>query len=252
MTIASFRVTRLLCLFSFVTADVALSQTLIPPSSQARRTIAAEPLRPEESITLDGSLDEAVWQRAQVATEFVQIDPDNGRPASEQTEFRIAFDRNTLYLGVICHDSEAGERLTRYQKRRDEFLQQDDKVQWTIDTFLDGRSGYFFETNPSGAMADALMGINGQNRQWDGIWNERVQRSSTGWSFEVEIPFRTLNFNPSSDTWGFNLSRTLSRKNENSIWMGWARNQGVSRMTNAGRLTGLTGVTQGHGLDVKP
>ena len=111
MTIASFRVTRLLCLFSFVTADVGLSQTLIPPPSQARRTIAAEPLRPEESITLDGNLDEAVWQRAQVATEFVQIDPDNGTPATEQTEFRIAFDRNTLYLGVICHDSEAGERL---------------------------------------------------------------------------------------------------------------------------------------------
>jgi hypothetical protein len=252
MTFAWFRVTPLLCLFSFVAADLALSQELIPPPSQARRTIAAEPLGAEESITLDGNLDEAVWQRAQVATDFVQIDPDNGRPATEQTEFRIAFDRNTLYLGVICHDAEAGERLTRYQKRRDEFLQQDDKVQWTIDTFLDGRTGYFFETNPSGAMADALMGINGQNRQWDGIWNERVQRSSTGWSFEVEIPFRTLNFNPNSDSWGFNLSRTLSRKNENSIWMGWARNQGVSRMTNAGRLTGLTGVTQGHGLDVKP
>jgi hypothetical protein len=252
MTIASFRVTPLLCLFFFVTTDLALSQELTPPPSQARRTIAAEPLGPGESITLDGSLDEAVWQRAQVASDFVQIDPDNGIPATEQTEFRIAFDRNTLYLGVICHDSEAGEHLTRYQKRRDEFLQQDDKVQWTIDTFLDGRTGYFFETNPSGAMADALMGINGQNRQWDGIWNERVQRSSTGWSFEVEIPFRTLNFNPNGETWGINLSRTLSRKNENSIWMGWARNQGVSRMTNAGRLTGLTGVTQGHGLDIKP
>jgi len=156
----------------------------------------AEPLGPGESITLDGSLDEAVWRRAQVASDFLQIDPDNGTPATEQTEFRIAFDRNTLYLGVICHDSEAGEHLTRYQKRRDEFLQQDDKVQWTIDTFLDGRTGYFFETNPSDAMADALMGTNGQNRQWDGIWNERVQRGSTGWSFEVEIPFRTLNFQP--------------------------------------------------------
>ena len=214
--------------------------------------IAAERLAPGESIILDGSLDEGVWRRAQVATDFMQIDPDNGEPATEQTEFRIAFDGDALYLGVICHDSEAGIHLTRYQKRRDEFLQQDDKVQWTIDTFLDGRSGYFFETNPSGAMADALIGINGQNRQWDGIWNERVQRHSTGWSIEVEIPFRTLNFDPNSDTWGINLSRQVSRKNENSIWMGWARNQGVSRMTNAGRLTGLTGVTQGHGLDVKP
>src|SRR5690349_9507419 len=158
MTLASFRVTPLLCLFLFVVEDFGFSQELTPPPSQARRSIAAERLGPEETITLDGSLDEAVWQRAQVATEFVQIDPDNGSPATEQTEFRIVFDRNTLYLGVICHDSEAGEHLTRYQKRRDEFLQQDDKVQWTIDTFLDGRTGYFFETNPSGAMADALMG----------------------------------------------------------------------------------------------
>src|SRR4029077_8661598 len=125
-------------------------------------------------------------------------------------------------------------------------------VQWTIDTFLDGRTGYFFETNPSGAMSDALMGINGQNRQWDCILNERVQRTATGWSFEVEIPFRTLNFDPNSDTWGINLSRTLSRKNENSIWTGWARNQGVSRMINAGRVTGLPDVTQDHGLDIKP
>jgi hypothetical protein len=252
---ARFPVTRLLCpsvlLFVFA-ADLARAQEVTPLSSQERRMIAAERLAPGESIILDGSLDEGVWRRAQVATDFMQIDPDNGEPATEQTEFRIAFDGDALYLGVICHDSEAGIHLTRYQKRRDEFLQQDDKVQWTIDTFLDGRSGYFFETNPSGAMADALIGINGQNRQWDGIWNERVQRHSTGWSIEVEIPFRTLNFDPNSDTWGINLSRQVSRKNENSIWMGWARNQGVSRMTNAGRLTGLTGVTQGHGLDVKP
>jgi len=203
MTNARFPVTRLLCPFVLLCvcpAELTRAQELTPPASQARRTIAAERLAPGESITLDGSLDEGVWQRAQVATDFIQIDPDNGEPATEQTEFRIVFNGAALYLGVICHDSEAGIHLTRYQKRRDEFLQQDDKVQWTIDTFLDGRSGYFFETNPSGAMADALIGINGQNRQWDGIWNERVQRSSTGWSIEVEIPFRTLNFDPNSDT----------------------------------------------------
>jgi hypothetical protein len=254
MTFASFRVTRLICplLGALLVPAVTFAQQLIPPPSQARSIVAAERIAEGEAITLDGNLDEAVWQRAQVATDFIQIDPDNGKPATEQTELRIAFDSHAIYLGVICHDSEAGVLLTRYQKRRDEFLQQDDKVSWTIDTFLDGRSGYFFETNPSGAMADALMGINGQNRQWDGIWNERVRRGDTEWSVEVEIPFRTLNFNPNSDTWGINISRTLSRKNENSIWTGWARNQGVTRMTNAGRVTGLTNVTQGHGLDIKP
>ena len=125
-------------------------------------------------------------------------------------------------------------------------------MQWTIDTFLDGRSGYFFETNPSGAMADALLGINGQNRQWDGIWNERAHRTATGWTLRDRNPVPHAELQPEQRHVGHQLSRTLSRKNENSIWMGWARNQGLQRMTNAGLVTGLTDVTQGHGLDIKP
>jgi hypothetical protein len=253
MTLDLFRSTRLLCLPVLLSiAAPAFAQQPARPNAQERRSISAERLAPGESITLDGNFDEPVWRRAEVATDFVQIDPDNGEAATEQTEFRIAFDANNIYIGVLCHDSEAGLRLTRYQKRRDEFLQQDDKIRWTIDTFLDGRTGYFFETNPSGAMSDALMGINGQNRQWDGIWNERVQRHADNWTVEIESPFRTLNFNPASDTWGINVDRTLARRNEQSIWTGWARNQGLNRMTNAGRVTGLTNVTQGHGLDIKP
>src|SRR4051812_26656333 len=77
------------------------------PNSQERRTTAAERLAPGESITLDGNFDEPVWRRAQVAADFVQIDPDNGQPPTEQTEFRIAFDARNIYIGVICHDSQA-------------------------------------------------------------------------------------------------------------------------------------------------
>jgi hypothetical protein len=44
----------------------------------------------------------------------------------------------------------------------------------------------------------------------------------------------------------------VRRKNEESLWTGWARNQGLRRMTNAGRVTGIHNVTQGHGLDIKP
>ena len=79
-----------------------------------------------------------------------------------------------------------------------------------------------------------------------------MQRSDIGWTLEIEIPFRTLNFNPDSDTWGINFQRVVRRKNEQSIWSGWARNQGLRRMNNAGLLTGIRGVTQGHGLDIKP
>ena len=217
----------------------------------ARRTIQAARLRDTERITVDGRLDEEIWQRAVPAADFIQIDPANGTPATEPTEVRIVFTKDAIYMGVTCYDSEPDKWLG-YQRRRDEFLGSDDRFMWTIDTFLDERSGYFFEMNPSGLMADSLFGINGDNRAWDGIWNARVRHSEIGWTIEIEIPFRTVNFDPNNDTWGFNFQRTVRRKNEDSIWMGWARNQGLRRMTNAGHVTGITEVTQGLGLDVKP
>jgi hypothetical protein len=164
---------------------------------------------------------------------------------------RLVFNSDSLYIGVTCFDSEP-DRWLGFQMRRDQGLGSDDRFMWTIDTFLDGRTGYFFEMNPSGLMADSYMGINGDNRQWDGIWNARARRSEIGWTLEIEIPFRTLSFNPSVDTWGINFQRTVRRKNEESIWTGWARNQGLRRMNNAGLVTGISQVSQGRGLDIKP
>ncbi|MDP3766985.1 MAG: DUF5916 domain-containing protein, partial [Dehalococcoidia bacterium] len=106
--------------------------------------------------------------------------------------------------------------------------------------------------NPQGAMTDALQSPNDTNRAWDGVWNARVRRSEIGWTLEIELPFRTFNFNPNSDTWGINFQRTVQRKNEVSIWSGWRRNEGIWRMTNAGLVTGIRGVSQGRGLDLKP
>jgi hypothetical protein len=213
--------------------------------------MSAVRLDPLERITLDGRLDEGVWQRAVPAADFVQIDPANGTPATERTEVRIVYTADALYMGVTCYDSEPDKWLG-YQRRRDEFLSSDDRFMWTIDTFLDQQSGYFFEMNPSGLMGDSLMGGGVDNRQWDGIWNAHVERSSVGWTIEIELPFRSLNFNPDNDAWGVNFQRTVRRKNEDSIWTGWARNQGLRRMTNAGRVTGIRNVTQGLGLDLKP
>jgi Domain of unknown function (DUF5916) len=221
------------------------------PEEVARPTVRAVRLAAGEAIVLDGRLDEAVWRRAQPARDFIQQDPANGQPATEPTEVRIAYDARTLYMGVTCFDDEPDKWLG-YQRRRDEFLQADDRFMWTIDTYLDGRSAYYFEMNPSGLMGDALQNGSTNNRQWDGIWNARVRRSDIGWTLEIAIPFRTLNFNPDLDAWGINFQRTVRRKNEESLWTGWARNQGLRRMTNAGLLVGIHDVSQGHGLDVKP
>lgn len=240
-----------------VAPSAALAQNDAPP-----RTIQALRLGEADVVRVDGLPDEAVWERAQAATGFLQRDPNNGDPATERTEVRLVYDADRLILSVICYDSEP-DRVLGNQMQRDRSFEADDRFMWTIDTFLDGRSGYYFEINPAGAMGDGLVdpaadaGWNndfgaGINRSWDGIWLARVRRTMTGWTAEIEIPFRTVNFDPRADAWGINFQRTIRRKNEDVLWTGHARNQGLARMTNAGRVEGLGGISQGVGLDVKP
>ena len=228
---------------------VQAQDSRLPPG---RRTMTAERLREGEAIQLDGRLDEPVWDRAVPATDFIQQDPDFGGTPTERTEVRIVFTEESLYMGVSAFDSEPDLLLGNTMKR-DEFLSADDRFMWTMDTFLDQQTGYFFEMNPSGLMADQLMRAGGGGeRAWDGIWDAYARQHEEGWTLEIEIPFRTLNFDPDAPAWGVNFQRTVRRKNEENVWTGHERNQGLRRMSNAGLLLGITDVTQGHGLDVKP
>jgi len=216
------------------------------------RTITAEALLDGETIVLDGLLDEPVWKRATPGTDFIQQDPNYGGIPTERTEVRFAFDRDTLYMGVYNFDSEP-EKMLGNTMKRDEYLRADDRFMWVMDTFLDRQTGYFFEMNPSGLMADSLMAPGGGNRNWDGIWDAKVLRSDLGWTIELALPFRTLNFDPNGTAWGVNFQRTIRRKNEENLWTGYMRNQGLRRLSNTGLLLlDLSEVSQGFGLDVKP
>jgi hypothetical protein len=222
------------------------------PLNAEKRTVRAERMRPEEQIVLDGVLDEPVWTRAVSAGEFVQQDPVLGARPTERTEVRFAFNRDHLYMGVICYDSEP-DKLQGNTSKRDEFLGADDRFMWTMDTFLNQQTGYFFEMNPAGLMADALMGPGGsQNREWDGIWNARVRQSEIGWVIEIDIPFRSIAFDPNAPAWGVNFQRTVRRKQEELLWTGYQRNQGLRRMANAGLLVGLDDVSAGRGFELRP
>ena len=216
------------------------------------RTITAEALLDGETIVLDGILDESAWKRAKPGTDFIQQDPTHGGIPTERTEVRFAFDRDNLYMGVYNFDSEPDKMLGNTMKR-DEYLRADDRFMWVMDTFLDRQTGYFFEMNPSGLMADSLMAPGGGNRNWDGIWDAKVLKSELGWTIELALPFRTLNFDPNGTAWGVNFQRTIRRKNEENIWTGHMRNQGLRRLSNTGLLLlDLSEVSQGFGLDVKP
>jgi hypothetical protein len=222
-----------------------------------RPTAVVLRLNPEESIAVDGALDEPSWERAEPIADFKQSEPQNGKPPTERTEIRILFNADNLYIGARFFDSNPVGILGN-QMVRDGGLGADDRFMWVIDPLNDARSGYFFEINPAGAMGDAqLVPANAgsgltQNRAWNGIWLAHTRRSDQGWTVEVEIPFRTLNFDPESTEWAANFQRTVRRKNEEIYWSGWARNQGLYSLTTAGRLVGISEVSQGHGIDIKP
>lgn len=205
-------------------------------------------------IQLDGHLDEAVWAEAPTSTAFTQQEPVEGGTPSERTAVQVVHDDEALYIGVTLYHSDP-EDIRAYQYRRDASLGSDDRLMWTLDPYNDGRNAYFFETNPLGLRGDGLLST-GQgsnlNKAWDGIWNVEVRQHDDGWTAEIRIPFRTLQFDPQQTTWGFNLQRTIRVENEEILWAGFKRNQGIFRPRYAGELRGVRGRTSGLGLDVTP
>ena len=97
------------------------------------------------AIDMDGRLDEEAWERAIPITDFTQKEPVEGGTPSERTEIRVVYDEDALYIGAMFYDDPEG--ILVFQKRRDGFLSADDRFMWILDTFGDGRTGYFFETN---------------------------------------------------------------------------------------------------------
>ncbi len=206
-------------------------------------------------VQLDGRIVEEFWSSAVPISDFTQQDPLEGGAPSERTEIWVAYDEDNLYIGAIIYDDPEG--ILAFQRERDASLRTDDRFMWILDTFRDGRTGYFFEINAAGLMGDGLMGGGGGgggriNKAWDGIWEARTASRPDGWSAEIRIPFRTLNFDPSSDTWGINFQRTIRRRNEEILWRGWRRNEGLFRPVYAGELRCLQGMSQGLGLEAVP
>ncbi len=222
--------------------------------SSSDKRIQAYRIENAEDFTFDGRVTESFWDEIEPATNFRMQEPNEGAQASEKTEVRIAYDSEYLYMGVILYDSNP-EGIKAHQKRRDVRIISDERFTWIFDTFNEQRSAYFLEINPNGLRTDGLISTgqgNNINLNWDGIWDARTQIGDFGWSAEIKIPFSTFNFDAGSDTWGANFMRVIRRKSETALWTGYRRNQGISRPQDAGTLTGLTGISQGIGLEAVP
>lgn len=221
-------------------------------TTEVKPTMLATRMPAGTDIRLDGVLDEEVWALAQPITDFRQQEPVEGGTPSEPTEIRILYDDQALYIGAMMYDSNP-DGILAYQLQRDAGLGTDDRFMWIISTFNDNRTGYFFETNPAGLLGDGLIeGGGGFNKRWNGIWNIRTRIQDNGWSVEVRIPFSTLNFDPTLDTWGINFQRTIRRYNEEILWNGWRRTEGLFRPVYTGELRGISDISQGRGIELKP
>ncbi len=214
------------------------------------RSLEALPI--SEPIAVDGRLDEEVWSRAQVGSGFTQREKPT-EPATEGTEFMVVYTPTTLYIGFRFFDSRP-EAIVAKEMEYDGRLFRDDSVIVVLDTFHDHRNAYFMETNPNGAILDALSTDEGRvlNNDWNGVWAAASRVTPDGWTSEMAIPFATLRFDPQLDTWGFNVRRLLARNSEQSYWMQVGRDASLLRMSRAGHLTGLRGLQSGLNLRIKP
>ena len=231
---------------AFPAAELHAQQAGSPAEAGARVPRIGVPPR------IDGRLDAAEWAGAQPIGEIRQRDPRPGTPASERTEVRVMFDRDNLYIGVECFDSDpAGVLGTRMV--RDADLVDDDRIEILLDPYHDRRNAYYFATNPLGVLVDGLIIENGTlNREWDAIWQVRVERNEKGWTAEFAIPFKTLSFPTHGGEWGFNISRTIKRKIEEDRWASPRLDVQFLQVSEAGTLSGLAEMTQGRGLEIRP
>ena len=204
-------------------------------------------------LKLDGVLDEAAWSSAPAIDSLTMSEPTAGAKASATTTVRVMADAHALVIGVVCDDPDAA-RIVSFTKQRDAVLDAEDNIKVVLDTFLDGRSGYVFQVNPSGARYDALInpGSAEANSNWDGIWDAATHRNERGWSVEIWIPVQTIGFKSGLTQWHFNVQRRIQRLQETDRWASARPDWSITQVSRAGLLTGLPEFSVGLGLTVRP
>jgi len=190
---------------------------------------------------------------------FVQREPNDGDPVSENTDVYVGYDQKNFYTVFVCFDREPEKIRARLTRREDIF--DDETVEVMLDTFQDERRAYVFQANPFGVQWDGIyteaggtFGTDFQNfdASWDTVWNTHARLTDQGYVVFFSIPFKSLRFRPSAEqTWGIIFNRYVQRTQENAFWPTLThRVQG--RLNQAAVLTGLEGISPGRNLQLIP
>ncbi|MDT0605707.1 DUF5916 domain-containing protein [Croceitalea rosinachiae] len=205
----------------------------------------------EEAPSIDGLLNDKVWDRVEWTGDYVENQPDENTPPSYQTKFKIVYDSKNLYIGVRCYDAEP-DKIIKRLSRRDGF--EGDWVEFNIDSYHDKRTAFSFTVTAAGVKGDEFVSNNGSN--WDGSWNPIWYTKSNiddeGWTAELRIPLSQLKFSSSNNqVWGLQSTRRFFRAEERSLWQrkpidqpGW--------VSEFGELHGLKNIEPQKQLEIQP
>jgi len=229
-------------------------------SRDAAGRVTVRAVRVHEPLSVDGRLEEAVYQEVPPLSDFIQVEPDAGAPATEDTEAWVFFDDDNLYISARAWDSAPESEWVANEMRRDNFnVLMNGRVGFLLDTFYDRRNGLIFNVNAIGGRTDGQMTderTDTYNGDLNPIWDVRTGRFEHGWTFEAAIPFKSLRYRSGREqVWGLNIIRVVRRTNEISYLtqlpavMGLA---GIFQASLAATLVGLEVPEASRSLEIKP
>ncbi|MES2124447.1 MAG: DUF5916 domain-containing protein [Gemmatimonadota bacterium] len=217
--------------------------------------------RIEADVTIDGVLDEPVWQQAARLDGFHQTRPVDGRPAEDSTVVLVWYSPTAIHFGILAYDRDPSSVRATLAKRDN--IASDDQVSIYLDTFNDRRRAYFFGSNAYGVQDDGVRSEGGFSasagmisgtidRNPDFLWQSKGQKTSFGYVIEMRIPFKSLRYAGGAEqTWGINIARTTQRTGYEDTWTD-TRRANASFLTQAGTLTGIHDIKRGVVTELQP
>jgi hypothetical protein len=235
-----------------------------PPAPRPPETITRDPagratVRAERLATplrLDGRLDEAVYEEVAPMAGFIQTDPLQGVPATQDTDVWVFFDDDTVYVAARCWESEPARMVANVMQRDSPNIMQNENFSFIFDPFYDRRNAVMFIVNPIGGWTDGQIIDRQYSRDWNTIWEFGTDRFEGGWTLEVAIPFKSLRYQPGrSQLWGFNARRINRWKNEVSHLTPVPNSMvgtGLFEPALAATMVGMEAPSGAKNLEIKP
>jgi len=201
--------------------------------------------------SIDGLLDDPAWVLAPVAGAFTQVEPEEGAPATEDTEVRVLYGADALFVAFRAFDS-AVDSIAGQLTRRD-VDSYSDAVHVVIDSYFDRRTAFHFGVNPVGVKMDLYrFDDTEEDASWDAVWDVATRIDSEGWTAEFRIPYSQLRFgDQESQTWGINFAREIARRNETSTWAP-IRESDAAIVSKSGQLQGLRDLGTPSRMELRP